>query len=205
MAQISFHAGENFNIDNLSGSGLGFYGAGGFGQSVSVGQYQAATYITNSTGTTQGPVVDNIKFTHANSGEGASSTQYNLLQIPNYLATLNVRFTNDIAVKTQNGKLRIFDRTNINNPASGVTCKVAELVHPWTTVSPNGSGSTSWTTPTGSSVVMDLVASPGISGLRPNGAQTSDTQHDTYLVLSASPDSVGSKTQFGLYVSLEYY
>jgi hypothetical protein len=36
-----------------------------------------------------------------------------------------------------------------------------------------------------------------------NSAWT-DTQHDWYLVLSASPDSIGSKTLYGLWVSLEY-
>jgi hypothetical protein len=40
---------------------------------------------------------------------------------------------------------------------------------------------------------MPLVASPGTSGFSPNGVGTIDTQHDWYVALSASPDSVGSK------------
>jgi hypothetical protein len=205
MAAINFYAGENFSIDNLSGSGLGFYG-GGFGFSVNVGEYQDSTFITDGNGTSQGPQVDNIKYQNAQSGiaNGASSG-VNIVNIPNYLASLNVRFTHSTAVKTQNAKLRIYDRASINNPASGVTCKVAELVHPSTSQLVTGSGSAVWATPTGSSVIMSLTASPGISGQRPNGANTNQTDHDWYFGISASPDSIGSKTQFGLYVELEYY
>jgi hypothetical protein len=205
MAAINFYAGENFGIDNLAGSGLGFYG-GGFGFSVAVGEYQDSTFITDGNGTSQGPQVDNIKYQNAQSGivNGASSG-VNIVNIPNYLASLNVRFTHSTAVKTQNAKARIYDRSNINNPASGVTCKVAELIHPSTSQLITGSGSATWQTPTGSSVVMSLVSSPGISGQRPNGANTTATDHDYYLAISASPDSIGSKTQFGLYVELEYF
>ena len=48
MALISFLAGEDDTINDLAGSGLGFYGAAGFGASVQVGQYQGRTFITNS-------------------------------------------------------------------------------------------------------------------------------------------------------------
>ena len=204
MAAINFFAGEDFAINDLSGSGLGFYG-GGFGFSVEVNAWQDATFITNGAGTSEGPQCDNIKWLNAGSGiiNGASSG-VGLVAIPNYMSTLNVRFTHASAVTTQNAKLRIYDRSDVNNPASGVTTKVAEVIHPDTVQNPNGSGDTTWNTPTGSSVVMDLVASPGMSGQRPNGASTSADRHDWYVAMSASPDSIGSKQQFGLYCELEY-
>lgn len=204
MASIDFYAGENFTIDNLSGSGLGFFG-GGFGDSIEVGSYNDSTFITDSNGTIQGPQVDNIKYQNSQSGivNGASSG-IPLTSIPNYLATLNARFTHSSAVKTQNCKLRIYDRASINNDPSGVTVKVAELSHPGLTQLDEGSGNAVWQTPTGSSVIMDLIASPGMSGLRPNGASTTADRHDTYLAISASPDSIGSKTQVALFVQLEY-
>lgn len=214
MATISFLAGENFALQDLGGSGLGFYGPGTFGAAIKVGEYQDNTYITDSTGATQGPKVDNVKWAHANSGELAGNDVRNLLGIPNYLATLNMRFTHSTAVKTQNAQLRIFDRVSTDRPASGVTCRVAELVHPWTNASPNGSGSTSWKMPGGSGglisgrtydLPMTFAASPGTSGLSPSGANTTDTQHDWYAAITVSPDSYGSKTDFGLYFSLEYY
>lgn len=204
MAAVNFFAGENFAIENLSGSGLGFYGAG-FGYSVDVGSWQDTTFITNGAGTTQGPQVDNVKYMNIGSGivNGASSG-IPLTAIPNYLATLNIRFTHNSAVKTQNAKLRIYDRSQINNAASGVTTKVAELIHPGLTQTNDGSGDTTWNTPAGSAVIMDLVAAPGMSGLRPNGPSTTADRHDWYVAISASPDSIGSKTQYGLYIELEY-
>lgn len=206
MAQITWHAAgyPDLTIQNLSGSGLGFYGTG-FGNSVAVGSYQSTTFITDSNGATNGGQVNNCTYLNTASGMVNSATSgINLLNIPNYLSTLNIRFTHTSAVKTQNAKLYIYDRTSINNPASGVTTKVAEIIHPDVLQTSTGSGDGNWLTPTGSSVVVSLVASPGMSGLSPNGNQTSDLRHDFYCVLSASPDSIGSKTLYGAFASLEY-
>lgn len=205
MAQIDFYSGEDFTINDLSGSGLGFYGDSGFGASVAVGAYQGRTFITNGNGTTQGPEVDNVKFLNSASGIlGQTGSGIALTAIPNYQATLNIRFTHTSDVQTQNGEVRIFDRSNIANPASGVTTKVAEIIHPDPVQNNNGSGDVSWITPAGSSIVVDIIDSPGISGLRPSGPNTTDDRHDWYLAISASPDSIGSKTQYGLYVELEF-
>ncbi len=204
MALISFLAGQNFAINDLSGSGLGFYGPGGFGASVPVGSYQSHTFITDGAGVNLGPEVDNIMWTHPASGIiGQVSSGTPLTAIPNYQATLNVRFTHSAAVKTQNATLTIYDRSNINNPASGVTTKVAEIRHPDITQTNNGSGSSTWQTPAGTGT-MSLTASPGTSGLSPNGPSTVDTQHDYYFAISASPDSIGSKTLYGVYIALEF-
>lgn len=204
MASIEWYAGEGFNINNLAGSGIGFYGAN-FGDSVDVGEYQDSCFITNGAGTSLGPQIDNIKWLNSGSGTVNGTTSgIPLTAIPNYLATLNIRFVHSVAVKTQNAKLYCYDRTSIANPASGVTFKAAELIHPDTVQNNNGSGDTVWLTLAGTGVYMDLVASPGMSGLRPNGAETSADRHDWYTAMSASPDSVGSKTQFGVYFSVEY-
>lgn len=203
MAAINFFA----NTYNLNGSGLGFYGTG-FGQSVDVGTWQLTTFITNANGTAQGQQVNNVQYANTASGVINSATSgVWLTQIPNAYATLQVEFTNASAVKAQNVKCYIYDRSNINNPASGVTTKVAELIHPDTIQNNNGSGDTTWLTPAGSAVIVFLCPSPGISGMYAgNGSNStrSDTIHDWYLAISASPDSIGSKTLYGLYVSLEY-
>lgn len=212
MATISFYAGQ-VAIANLNGSGLGFYGSS-FGASVAVASYQDKTYITNSTGSIQGAEVWNTKYVHPNSGNLAG-TVVNLSGIPNYQASLNIQFSHTSAVKTQNAEFRIYDRSGINNPASGVTCKVAEIIHTNVAQDITGSGDGTWVgesinpqtstqTVGGSGIVVPLVASPGRSGFRPNGANTTDVYHDWYLCISASPDSIGSKTLFGGYVSLEY-
>lgn len=203
MATFTFHSAGN----DIGSSGVGFFGNAGFGSSVSVGAYQDSTYITNSNGTIAGALLNNIKYSHPSSGivNGIGSPSgLNLQAITNSQASLNVRFSHTSAVATQNVKLRIYDRANINNAASGVTTKVAEIIHPTTTNALDGSGSSSWQTPAGSGTVMDLVSSPGMSGLRPNGSGTTADRHDWYLALSASPDSIGSKTQYAMWVELEY-
>lgn len=208
MAALNFYtyAGADWNID-LSGSGLGFFGASGFGASVPVGSWQGTTYVTDGNGVTQGPQASNVKWIHANSGEVAGSVDLLLTWIPNYQSSLNIRFTHATPVKTQNVVLRIYDRNNINVGASGVTTKVAEIIHPNTSQAAGGSGDSSWHTPAGSGVTVPLAQSPGESGLYAGNGSTSvyqDDRHDWYVAISASPNSIGSKTQYGLYVSLEY-
>lgn len=204
MASISFYA-DTLGL-NLNGSGLGFYGTS-FGSSVGVGSYQDTTFITDGNGTIQGEQVNNIKWTHPGSGSINGAASVALTAIPNYLATLNIRFEHASAVQIQNVRLYIYDRTNINNMASGVTTKVAELIHPDTVQNNNGSGDSTWITNPGSGTTMNLSQSPGMSGFYAAGGSTSvrpDTRHDLYLGISQSPDSIGSKSLNGLFVSLEY-
>lgn len=203
MATITFYADGT----DLGGSGLGFYG-NGFGQSVAVGAYQDNTYITDSNGVTQGPQGNNIKYTASESGEIPTDVGLNLLDIPNSAASLQISFTHTTGVQVQSVELRIYDRSDINNAPSGVTCKVAELIHPSEAQSGLlGSGDTAWITPQGSSVVVELSDSPGESGLQAlsgSGSTYVDDKHDWYVAISASPDSIGSKSSFGLYFSCEF-
>lgn len=210
-ASISFLAGGyNLPISNLNNSGLGFFGSAGFGNSVAVGAWQGSTYITDGNGVNQGPQVNNTQWTHPSSGTVQNGTNLALNSIPNYQSTLNVHLSNSSAVRTQNAKLYIYDRSSLNNGPSGVTCSVAHVIHPGTTQTATGSGDTSWQTPAGSSYVPSsqfangVPFSPGVSGNSPNGGNTIDTNHDWYYNISASPNSVGSKTMFGLWFQTEY-
>lgn len=211
MASITFLAGGyGFPINNLNNSGLGFFGAGGFGQSVPVGSWQGSTFITDGYGVNQGPQVNNIQWVHPNSGAVQGGTIVNLVDIPNYQSTLNIHFNNSTAVRTQNAQLYIYDRVSTNNSPSGVTCAVAQLVHPDVTQIPGGSGDISWEFPAGSSYVPASILnngntfSPGQSGQSPNGPNTEDMNHDWYFAVSASPTTIGSKTYFGALFSVEY-
>lgn len=214
MATIAFYIDPglgdgDFNIDS-GGSAIGFYGAGGFGASVAVGSYQENTYSTDSNGAVQGPQANNVKWTHANSGEISGSTNLNLLDIPNANATMNIRFTHTSDVQVQNAELLIYDRTTTTSAASGVTTQAYQCLHPSTSQSGSlGSGAATWTEcdGSGSSTGISLAQSPGTSGLNAGNGSTSttaDDRHDWYVCLSASPDSIGSKTQYGMYFSLEY-
>ncbi len=203
MANLAFKVGNGIQIDNLSGSGIGFYGSN-FGNSVAVGAYQNTTFVTDSNGTTQGSQINNVTYLNTMSGYiGSATSGVQVRCIPNYLATLEINFTHTSAIRCQNPKLYIYDRTSISNPASGVTTRVYECIHPTTTNIMDGSGGMFWQTPAGSSY-MNLTPSPGQSGTAINGNMTTQNTHSWYIAASASPDSIGSKTLYGLYFSTEY-
>lgn len=205
MAEIQFRSGLNNSslypiADTTVASGIGFYGST-FGTSVQVGQYQDTTFITNSTGNVNGGQANNAKYLNTGSGT-INGTTLALRDIHNVSGTLNIRFTHTSAVQTANAVLRIFDRVNSANGPSGVNCMVASLIHPYAGVT--GSGSAVWIDASGSVAQLSLADSPGEGGTSPNGAATSDDQHDWYVLLSAKPQNIGAKTQFGLYVELQY-
>lgn len=235
MAAITFHAnilgaGASANpsgIPHAAGSGLGFYG-NGYGISVPVGQYQATTWVTNANGTaTNAYQLNNTKYASVSGVQSNGSNEIVNSGLPNYLAPLNIRFTHDTPVRTQNCRLRIFNRNDINVQASGVSTQVYEVRHPTETqntpgLAHRGTVNHSWKEFDPNDVMSDLsfTASPGISGLNtiagdplslpPNtlglttqGADHQSTRHDWYCALSSSPDNIGSKL-YGLYFTLEY-
>jgi hypothetical protein len=211
MPSVSFFAGESNNINNLAGSGIGFYGAS-FAYSVPVGEWQQTTFITNSAGTIQGPQADNIKYSNMGSGFVNSATvATGLRYIPNQNATLEIRVTDTTMIRVQNATVKLYDRASITNRPTGVTTAVAELVHPDPTQTVLGSGNSTWTIFSGVAGTiqsLSLSNSPGISGQY--GGQYgvnlggSGLSHSWYLALSASPDSIGSKNQYALLFSYEY-
>jgi hypothetical protein len=209
-AAIDFYAGQGGGTwVDLSGSGLGFFGAS-FGNSVQVGQYQDSTYITNGAGSIEGPSATNCKYDTVTSGviiNGDSAIVPSAVPINS--GTLNIRFTYDSAVKTQNAELRIYDRTTITAGATGVTTQVVQIANGGSGVTSSGTAEapashTGWIAPSGSGVVVALLYSAGSGGLSPSGTDTEDTRHDWYLGMSATPLSIGAKTAFGMYVQLEY-
>jgi hypothetical protein len=205
MATLTFYGGGGpYAIANMLNSGIGFFGTN-FGESVAVGEYNQTTWICDGNGVQDGGQINNITYENTSSGTINGASAVHLKQIPNYLATLNIRFEHGSVIKTQNAKWRIYDRANINNDPSGVTCQVYETIHvPVSQGIGEGSGANTWTNVHGSAVILDLAASPGTSGTSPTGSATTDTRHDWYLCLSPSPNSIGSKTLFGGYMSLEY-
>lgn len=205
-AAIDFFHGNGTTA--LSTSGVGFYGAT-FGSSVQVASYQDTTFITNSNGTVNGGAMNNDKYVGTTSGVQVNGeATINLSGVALASGSLNVRFTFDSVVQTQNGEFRIMDRVDADAPASGVTSQVAQLVNGGSGVDQStGAAQAShngWMALAGSGTVMTLLSSPGSGGLSPSGTGTTDTRHDWYLAMSATPTSIGSKTSFGGYCALEY-
>lgn len=237
MAELKFYgnifgpAGNGELINHSAGSGLGFYGLN-FGVSVPIDTRQKTTFITDALGTASGAALNNTEMISegdiVNIGVVRSNNaiQSGVNTLPNYLAPLNIRFENTTPVAVQNCKLRIFDRNNIDNHASGVTTYVYEVRHPATTfavtnLSHRGRLEHSWFmfSSTEPMVDMPFTSSPGVSGtntitadgsapnlgwLTTDGIPHQSTRHDWYVAISAEPDTIGSKTQYGLYFTLEY-
>ena len=208
MATLKFYTNDT---EIGASEGLGFYGDSGFGASVPVSSYQGTTFITNAAGTLQGAQGDNITYLNAGSGlvNNPAGTGIGIDAIPYTDATLKINFEHTSQVKVQNAEVRVYDRYAIANVPSGVTTQAAEIVHPWATQSPVTTGSGvndgKWYTISGDTT-LSLSPSPGPTGVFVGGGSSTytSTVHDWYVALSASPNSIGSKTQYGLYVALEY-
>ena len=199
-ASLTFWGKNNQGI--VGGSGIGFYGSN-FSDSVAVGDYQGTTFITNAAGTAQGPALDNFKWANAQSGYlNSASSGIPLWSVPNAEATFRIQFTNDTAVKTQNIQLRTYDRTTITSPMSGTLVKVAEIRHPDPIQTHTGSGTAVWVSWNAATGVLALTPGVGSGGLS-QGPNTVDTRHDWFVVMSLSPNDIGSKLG-AVYVSLEY-
>lgn len=201
MASITFYS-QSYPIGSGS-SGIGFYGSGGFGTSIPVGSFNSYTFITNSIGSATGSQLNNTTRTASGSGSINGSGNLLLTAMPNYLMPVNIRFEHTSAVRTLNSQARVYDRSDINAGPSGVTAYLASIIHPATSQTNTGSGSSGWVNCSGSGSTLTTHVSPGTSGLSPSGSSTMDTRHDTYLAISVTPTSISSKL-FALYYSTEY-
>jgi len=170
----------------------GFFGAN-FGFSIRVGEYNQTTFRTNGNGTSNGSQLPNIRFANSSGAfVGAALTADELLEIENAQATLQVRLNTDTVIKTQNSKFRAFDRVNINSNPSGVSIRACEIEKDQALV--RGSGDQFWTIIAGSGSVLSLSDQ--------TTANASD--HRWYIGLTATPTSIGEKTNIGFYFETEF-
>jgi len=207
MADIGLYVGEDQRLP--SGSGIGFFGDSGFGDPVSVNGYNGRTFVVNPSGTVDGFEANNNKFqTSTTVINGQSGSGILLLALPNTLATLNIRFTHSVAVRTQNISFYVYDGSSTNgvpnktNDPTGLTAWCAEIRHTDERQIANGLGDATWQDTHGA-VALTLVDSPATSGLRPSGLFSEDTRHDWYVAMSVSPTQYGDKF-FGILVETEF-
>lgn len=210
MAALELYAGEDVLVS--TSSGIGFFGDSGFNNAVAIGSYNGHTFVTNTSGTLQGFECNNNKYNgvsgviHGQTGSGI------LLQnLPNELATINVRFTHASTIYCQNAKLWVFDGSftgsvaNKENPSENLTFYAAELRHTSRLQSITSAYSdASWSDLSSSgSNYIGLVSSPGLMGVRQAGLEQLSTRHDWYIALSCTPTQLGDK-QFGMTFEMEY-
>lgn len=171
---------------------LGFFGSA-FGFSIRVGEYNNTSARTTSNGTSNGGALPNLRFASTSGAFVAGElVATELLEVDNVEATLKILLTTDSAIKTQNASFRAFDRSNINSNPSGVTIRAAEILKHMTLV--RGSGDANWTAIAGSGSVLSLA-----------DQTTNDfTTHTWYIGLTATPTSIGEKTNIGFYVESEF-
>jgi hypothetical protein len=140
MPEIQFQLLGNANgtpsVRTLSGSGIAFFGATQ-GSSVQIGAYQDTSYVANGDASVISDASNNIKFTTDAYPSGkctleavpGSPYENGVTGVRTMYGTVGVEFGHTSAVNIQNCQLRIYDRGNVNYPASGVNTKVAELVN----------------------------------------------------------------------------
>lgn len=141
MAEIRFQLlGNNDgtpSLDTLSGSGMAFFGSTA-GSSVQIGAYQDTSYVSNGDGSVFTDASSNVKFQTTStypSGwavlDAVAGTPYDMgvTGVRSMYGSLGIEFGNATECTVQNVQLRIYDRGNVNYPASGVNTKVAEIVN----------------------------------------------------------------------------
>lgn len=210
MATLELYAGEDTLVP--ISSGLGFFGDNGFNDVISIGIYNGHTFVTNASGTVDSFECNNNKYDGI-SGiiHGQQSSGVLLTNLPNELATINVRFTHGSPVFVQFVKFYVFDGSSTGDtanktvPAPNITFLAAEIRHRnliQSEVSPYSDSTWSDISASGSNFIA-LVDSPGLNGIREAGFEELSAQHDWYVALTCTPTQLGDK-QFGMTFELEY-
>lgn len=167
---------------------LQFAGSGGFDTAVTVGEYNDTTHVESSVGAddSSGNTPNNVKFISASGGTGGDSQAdwgdgtEDLDAMLTSEATLKINFSHGSSVTTSSAIFYAYDGTTTTAVPTGVTFYAAEQ------------GDTNFTNAEGSAAALTL------------NDNTTATSHDFYIAVSASPDSVGEKTDFTLRIELTY-
>lgn len=203
MAEVNMYIAET-DVSVDTGEALGFFGSDGFGDPLSLNEFNGRTFVTNTSGSVGFEECDNCRRNSSSTVIiGQTGTGISLINLPNYLATVNLRFTHPQSVLVQNAKLIAFDGSDVTNAPTGLDVYGAEIIHTSRLQTASGTGDTTWTQMQGSGQQLNLVNSPGTSGLSPLGPATTSVRHDWYVALSVAPTTPSDK-QFNLRIDLEY-
>lgn len=164
------------------------FAGGTFGSAIMVGQYNSSTHVESSGAAdlSSGNGPKNAKFISQTGGTGGDSQvdigggTVDLDSVSTANSPIKINFSHGSAVVVTGWKACFYDGTTPATAPSDITCKLAEQ------------GEANFTSGGGTANAVNLADG------------TSATSHDRYLIPSCSPDTVGTKTAFGLYTELTY-
>lgn len=157
------------------------FAGGTFGSRIAITTFNSSTHVRNSGGTeiSGSNTPNNVKYVASGTADWGDGTE----ALANMLAseaTLKITFSHTSAVSVENAIAYFYDGTTPATAPVGLTCYMAEQ------------GDATWTNAEGSGAALELAD------------QESATDHDYYLALSVSPDSVGTKSGKAR-IELTYY
>lgn len=165
---------------------LGFFGAGGPGNSVAVGSYQEEIWRTDKLGNDEGQGLS-TKFINSTTVE--MSGVQRTLPLAAASGAVVCRLVTGSDVQTQNTRLYAVNLNAssgaiIGEAPDNITTKMAEIVddNAWTDASTDGANFLTFT----------------------NQIVTAD-QHDFFAAISLKPDTAGTKSTFGFHFEVEYF
>lgn len=165
-----------------------FAGAGGFDSNITVGEYNDTTHVKTSgaANKSSGNTPNNVKFISQAGGTGGDSQAdwgdgtEDLDAILDAECTLKINFSDAASVATTSAIFYAYDGTTTTSGPTDITFVAAEQ------------GDTNWTAAEGSGSALALAD------------QSAATSHDFFIACSASPDSVGLKSDFTVRIELTY-
>lgn len=159
-----------------------FAGSGGFDSKITVGAYNDTTHVKSSVGandsTANTPHNNKYLTSSTVSLNGAASSSLSIAATT--ACALKINFSDAASVITTGAIFYAYNGTTTTTAPTGVTFQAAEQ------------GDAAWANAGGSAAAVTITD------------DTTATSHDYYLLVSASPTSVGLKDAFTLRVELTY-
>lgn len=164
------------------------FAGGAFDSKINVGEFNDSMHVKTAADADKSAAntPNNVKFiSQAGGGGGDSQADWgdgteDLDQITDAEATLKINFSDAASVITEDAIFYAYDGTTTTAVPTGVTFHAAEV------------GDTNWTNAEGSAAALAL------------DDQATNTSHDFFVAVSASPESVGEKTAFAIRFEVTY-
>lgn len=164
------------------------FAGGTFDSAIAITEYNSSTHVESSVGAddSSANTPNNNKFISQAGGTGGDSQAdwgdgtEDLDAISTGECVLKINFSDASSVATSGAKFYSFDGTTPATAPANITVKAAEQ------------GDANFTDAEGSGSPLTLTD------------QSTGTSHDFFIVLSASPDTVGEKTAFAFRIELTY-